>query len=160
MEERKMSTDIQYIAKQILNLFEENKVIAVSCATESELKVKNKNFAQIVSALKESKKDFLVINYDSTYKGDVDVDATSLIQGMSYALDKVEYDKEKPAIVNINPILSNKEMLDLNSDLNKVVLSFTYGKTTFKSLEELVEIVKDNGVEVVGVIANKTNNLI
>lgn len=150
-----MSTDIKYVAKQILNLFDNNKIIAVSCATKIDLKTKNQNFESIVKAIKDAGVDFSVINYDSAYKGYYDVDATTIADEMSYNFDKVDYNREKVALVNINPILDKKEMLDLNGDLNKIVLSSTYGKTTFDSVEQLAEIVKDNGIEMLGFIANK-----
>ena len=150
-----MRSDVKYIAKQILTLSGTHDVIAFSCLAENENKVKNADFQQVADALMNAEKKFTVVNYDSSYQGNVDVDATGNCDDFSYNFDKVEIPENTVALVNLKPILGNERFFDCDGKINKLVLSTKYGKTSFNSLEKGAEVFKQNKIEIIGIIANK-----
>ena len=150
-----MTNDIKYIAKQILTLSKIDNVIAFSCLAENESKVKNADFQQIVEVLKTSGINFTVVNYDATYSGAIDIDATKICDNFSYNFDNIDIPEGSVVLVNLKSILGNEELLDSDGKIKKIVLSSKYGKTSFNSLEKGAEILKQNKIEVIGIIANK-----
>ena len=150
-----MRSDVKYIAKQILTLSGTHEVIAFSCLAQNENKIKNADFQQVVEALKNADKKVLVVNYDSSYQGIVDIDATKICDDFSYNFDKVEIAENTVALVNLKPVLGNESLFDCDGKINKLVLSTKYGKTSFNSLEKGAEVFKQNKIEVIGIIANK-----
>lgn len=150
-----MKNDIKYIAKQILVLSKSHKVIAFSCLGGNEMKIKNSDFQQIVEALKESELKFAVVNYDETYKGIVDIDATKTADDFSYNFDKVELSEDTVALVNLKAVLGNESLFDTDGKIKKIVLSTKFGKTSYNSIEKAVEVFKQNEVDVIGIIANR-----
>lgn len=150
-----MKSDIKYIAKQILTLSQEHKVIAFTCLAENEGKVKNSDFQQVAESLKASDLKITVVNYDNAYQGAVDIDATGIADDFSYNFDKVEIPENTVALVNLRPVLGNERLFDVDGKINKLIVSTKYGKTSYNSLEKAVEIFRQNKIEVIGIIANK-----
>ncbi len=150
-----MKNDIKYIAKQILILSKAHKIIAFSCLGENETKIKNSDFQQITESLKATDLKFMVVNYDETYKGIADVDATKIADDFSYNFDKVELSEDTVVLVNLKSVLGNERLFDVDGKIKKLVLCTKYGKTSYNSLEKAVEVFKQNQIEVVGIVANK-----
>ena len=153
-----MKNDCGYIAKQIINFSDEHKTIAITCVNKRNLKGKNKSFENIADIL-SSNDNFTLVNYDKTYKGKTDIDATDKCSDLSYDFDKIDVPDKKIALVNINPIIGCETLLDKDSALNKVILYTEYGKTSQSDMIKCSNILKENHIEVLAVIANKNSQI-
>lgn len=150
-----MNNKFLYIAKQIVK-GEEKKHIIVSCPSANEFDFKNKCFASLVEALNTVSDDYYVVNFDSKYSGESNINIDTKNDITSLDINNIEGAAEHSlVIVNAPCIIGNEFLFTDNNDIDDIVLTVKYGQTNYSSLEKAIDILKDNGINLLGVVARK-----
>lgn len=144
---------ILYVCKQLIN--SELKEVFLTCYSKKDVDSKNKNFYDITNALKENGNNITSINLDSSFNKECDINGVDAVKKLSINLESINSKEDTIKIYNLPNIEYNEQYFTSDNNINNIILSVKYGSTSYKDLDSLKVFLKENGINVISVLANK-----